>query len=185
MEKVYLICITVMWVVLGCSPVENVSSLQPQTVQEQNQATISPFYLEYSISESLPDPRNGENRKRQYLKVRFDAAYELSQEVILTGNEIGYSHNMNGVFFKAQLARLEQILKKLDLPTIDQSSIVLASGVEYGWGGYVKYAKGGKSYHTKFTAQYSQGQFTGSGVRARFLTFIREMDNFFRVEFNL
>ncbi len=175
-----------MWGIPSCSSVENVSALQPQP-QEQKQEAISPFYLEYSIEEMLPNPGSGGNRKRRYLNVRLDGNYALSQEIILTGNEIGYSQTMSGALFKDQLARLEQILKNLDMPTVNQSNISLVSGygVEYGWGGYVKYAKGGRYYRTKFTSQYSQGQFADPGVRERFLTFIRDMDDFFRVEFKL
>jgi hypothetical protein len=181
MKTACVVSISVMWMMIGCSSIENVTTLQPQQTEEQ-QAT--PFLFEYSFSETPPNPGDGADTIRKFIKIGLKAEYVASEELIPIRNHVGYSYSRNGTLSINQLVKLESIIEKLDLSSINISTIYLArgGGTEYGWGGHVTYMRDGKSYNIKFTSRYSPAQIIDSSTKARILAFIRDMDDFFLEE---
>ena len=105
-------------------------------------------------------------------------------ELIATRGHLGYSYKKSGTLTAGQLARMAQIIEKLELPSIGYSELYLARGgeAEFGWGGHITYMQDGKSYNVKFTSQQSRTQQLDATLTARFLTFMGDMDSFFQEE---
>ena len=181
MKKIYLVGITIIWIMLSCSSVKEVAHLQSIQTQEQS---VTPFLFEYRFSETPPNPGNGADKKQKFLKVEMKGEF-TAHETFPMRSHIGYSYSKSGMLNHSQLIQINLIIEKLDLPSIRYSEVYLGGGgIEYGWGGYLTYMKAGKTYKLKFSSQHSQRQNLDSELKARILTFIREMDDFFLAEIN-
>jgi hypothetical protein len=169
------------WIVFGCAVPENVPTNQSQSAQngEQDHATISPFYFECSLTQVMPNSENGGNRIRRFFKATRNGGYEVKRDIILANNNVGYSNTMRGVLLNDQLFKLNEIMGKLESSATN--CVIVPSnrrgGVVSPWNGYVKFTKNGKTCDVKFDSQYSQPPIVQ--------TLVRDIEQFFRTEFNL
>lgn len=180
MSRTNIVSITLMWMIIGCSSMD-VVNLDPAADQKQQ---VTPFLFEYSFSETPPNPGGGADTTRKFIKIGLQGDYVASQELIPIRNHVGYTYTRNGAFTNIQLVKLENIIEKLDLSSIKYAELYLArgGGIEHGWGGHLTFMKDGRSYNIKFTSQHSQTQILDSKLKARFLAFIRDMEDFFLEE---
>ena len=166
--------------VSGCNTSGSVSTVQPNTPSLGAQSHI---WFEYEVSEFLPASEAYGSRKQLVFKVRSDSTYKLIQHITPLGSQMSYPYFFNGVLTQDQKDKLQQMLLELNGNSSGATRIKQGMGeAEYGWGGHVSYTLHGTRRDLKINAPYAQRGFESAGGQGALIRFIRQMNDFFRIE---